>query len=397
MLIVGGGIGGVATALCLRRVGLDFLLLEQAEALREVGAGIQLSPNAVRILQALGLGAALARIAVRPASLEIRSWQSGDLILTTPLGDVADRHFGAPYFHAHRADFLDLLVTALGRDRVRLGERVAGIMQDASSATAVLADGSLVSGDALIGADGIHSTVRAALFGADRARFSGNVAWRGLVPAERIRDLGVPAVSGVWWGPLRSVVHYFVSEGRLLNWIGIGRSDEPARESWSAEGTSADALREFAGWHPRIVGVIGATTHLFKTALHDREPLADWRRGRIALLGDAAHSMLPFHGQGAAQSIEDAYVLAACLAAGRPDPGTALERYVRLRKPRAEWVQRYSREAEELFHMTDPSKISRRDERLRENQRAYPTGFPPGQERLYGYDAEAALREVPAA
>jgi salicylate hydroxylase len=218
------------------------------------------------------------------------------------------------------------------------------------------------------------------------------VAWRGLVPAERVTALGIPVVSGGWWGPERSVVHYFVSSGRLLNWIGIGRSSGDSRESWSAQGAVDEALAEFAGWHPRITEMIRATSHLLKMALYDRDPLPAWQQGRVALLGDAAHPMLPYHAQGAAQSIEDAYVLAGCLAAGRADPVAALARYVDLRKPRAEWVQKFSRDAEELFHMTDARAIARRDSQLRDNQARYPRGFPPGQEKLYGYDADAALR-----
>jgi salicylate hydroxylase len=396
ILIAGGGIGGIATALCLRARGVPFELFEQAEAFREVGAGIQLSANVMRILVKLGLGAELAKIGVRPKALEVRSWQSGERILWTPLGDAAEQHFGAPYLHAHRAEVLDVLVRALGSENIHLGCKVMKASQDAGGASLALEDGSVHDGEAVVGADGIHSLLREQLFGKGAPRFSGNVAWRGTMPAEAVAGLKLEHQSSNWWGPERSIVHYYISAGRTHNWIGVGRSAAPSRESWSATGSVDEALAEYAGWHPQVLGVIRATTKLFRMALYDREPLATWHAGRVVLLGDAAHAMLPYHAQGAAQSIEDAYVLAGCLADAPGAPVAAIERYERIRKPRGEWVQRFSREAEELFNMSDPAKVSRRDARLRENQRKYPSGFPEGQQKIYGYDADAALAAVPA-
>ncbi len=391
VLIVGGGIGGLVTALALRLRGIDFLLLEQADAFRAVGAGIQLSPNATRVLRALGLGDALARVAVYPRGLDVRSWDSGEQLLWTPLGQQAEAHFGAPYYHIHRADLLDVLVAAVGNSLIRLRTPVRTFGQDSNAVTVTLADGEVITGDLLIGADGIHSTVRAQLFGSDQPRFSGSVAWRGLVSAERLAHLPLDRVTGAWWGPNRSMVHYFVSEGRTLNWIGISRSSGASRESWLAEGRVDEVMDEYRGWHPTIRAIIEATPRVLKQALYDREPLTAWTRGRVALLGDAAHAMMPFHAQGAAQSIEDAYILAACLDQQRSKPVAALERYVELRQPRAAWAQQFSRDAEELNHMADPVRVARRNARLRENQGTYPAGFPPGQERLYGYDGVNAV------
>ena len=395
ILIAGGGIGGIATALCLRARGVPFELFEQAEAFREVGAGIQLSCNVLRIFVKLGLGPALERIGVRPKALEVRSWQSGERILWTPLGEVAEKHFGAPYLHAHRAEVLDVMASALGTANIHLGSKVKRVDQDAGGASLTLEDGTTWEGAAVIGADGIHSIVRDQLFGKGTPRFSGNVAWRGTMPAEAVADLKLELQSNNWWGPERCIVHYFISAGHTHNWIGVGRSAAPSRESWSATGSVDEALAEYAGWHPQVRGVIGASTKLYRTALHDREPLASWRDGRVVLLGDAAHAMLPFHAQGAAQSIEDAYVLAACIADAPGAPGAAFERYELLRKDRGEWVQKFSRDAEELFNMSDAGKIAHRDSRLRENQQKYPSGFPAGQQRLYGYDADAALAAFP--
>ncbi len=396
ILIAGGGIGGIATALCLRARGVPFELFEQADAFREVGAGIQLSANVMRILLKLGLGGPLADIAIMPRGLEVRSWQSGERILWTPLGYEAERHFGAPYYHAHRAEILAVLVEKLGSANVHMASKVARVDQDERGASLTLEDGTSHQGAIVVGADGIHSTIRDQLFGKSTPRFSGNVAWRGTMPSAAIADLKLDYLSSNWWGPGRSLVHYFISAGRTHNWIGVGRSEAPSRESWSATGSVEEALAEYAGWHPQVLAVIGATTKLFRMALYDREPLASWHQGRVVLLGDAAHAMLPYHAQGAAQSIEDAYVLAACLADAKDAPLQAIARYEHLRKERAEWVQRYSREAEELFNMTDPARVARRDSRLRENQKNYPGGFPEGQQRIYGYDVDAALAGVPA-
>ena len=393
VLIAGGGIGGITAALTLRRHGIDAALFEQAEAFRQVGAGIQISSNAVRVLRGLDLSEALARVAVYPEARDYRAWDTGERLFWTPLGARAEAHFGAPYYHVHRADLLDVLLGGLGDANVHLNARVESFEQDASGVAVTLADGRSFAGDVLIGADGIHSLVRARLFGAEHPRYTGNVAWRGLVPAEQVAHLDLQRVTGVWMGPNRSIVQYYVSAGRTFNWIGISRSAQPARESWLAEGKIEDALAEYAGWHSTIRAVIGATPRVLRQALYDREPLPDWRVGRVVLLGDAAHPMLPFYAQGAAQSIEDAAVLAGCLARSPQDPASALERYVRLRQPRTAWMQGLSRREEELYQMTDATAIAARNARMSKNRIPEAAIFPPEQERLYGYDTEAVLRE----
>ena len=392
ILIAGGGIGGITLALALRQRGIEALLFEQAKAFSQVGAGIQLSANATRVLRTLGLGDALARVAVYPEGRDYRAWDDGDRLYWTPLGQRAESHFGAPYYHAHRADLLDVLLGGLGDQGFRLNSHLDRFEQDAHGVTITLADGSTATGDVLIGADGIHSTVRAQLFGRELPRYTGNVAWRGLVPAERVAHLDLGRVTGVWMGPNRSIVQYYVAAGRTFNWIGISRSEQPARESWLAEGRIEDTLAEYTGWHDTIRTIIAATPRALRQALYDREPLPDWRVGRVVLLGDAAHPMMPFYAQGAAQSIEDAYVLAGCLAASPEEPVAALERYVRLRQPRTAWMQELSRQEEELYQMTDAAAIADRNARMRVNRVPESATFPPEQERLYGYDAGAVLQ-----
>jgi len=397
VLIVGGGIGGLTTALALKFRGINALLFEQAAAFREVGAGIQLSCNATRILTALGVGKALAAIAVYPEGRDYRAWDTGERLFWTPLGKRAEATFGAPYYHAHRAELLDVLLDALDRQGLCLNSRVSAFSQDANGVAVTLSDGTAFEGDILVGADGIHSTVRSGLFGQEQARYTGNVAWRGLVPAEAIAHLKLERVTGVWMGPNRSIVQYYVSAGRTFNWIGISRSPLPARESWLAEGDIKDALADYAGWHPTIRTVIESTATVLRQALYDREPLANWSVGRVVLLGDAAHPMLPFYAQGAAQSIEDAYVLAGCISIWPDQPASALSEYVHLRQPRTSWMQDLSRREEELYQMNDVHTIAQRNERMRQHRTPETAEFPPEQIRLYGYDADAVVASAATA
>jgi 2-polyprenyl-6-methoxyphenol hydroxylase-like FAD-dependent oxidoreductase len=392
VLVVGGGIGGITCMLALRQRGIDAELFEQAPAFGQVGAGIQVSTNATRILLKLGLGVALKKVATYPEGRDYRGWDTGERLYYTPLGQKAEAHFGSPYYAAHRADLLGVLLSGLEEGQVRLGSRVERIDQNGKTVTLTLADGTSAQGDIIVGADGIHSTVRSQLFGKELPRYTGNVAWRGLVPAERIAHLDLGRVVGVWMGPNRSIVQYYVSAGRTFNWIGISRSLEPARESWLAEGKVEDALGEYDGWNSTIRTIIAATPKVLRQALYDREPLPDWQVGRIVLIGDAAHPMMPFYAQGGAQSIEDAYVLAGCIAEGQDKPVEALARFVKMRLSRTAWMQGLARREEERYQTNDAATIKARNETMRANRTPETAVFPPEQQRLYGYNADAELR-----
>tara|TARA_B100000676_G_scaffold119928_2_gene119530 strand:+ start:656 stop:1885 length:1230 start_codon:yes stop_codon:yes gene_type:complete len=390
VLIVGAGIGGLALAIACQRQNIRATVLERADALSIVGAGIQLSPNATRVLGYLGVWDTLVKDVVFPGKHRFVAWDTAEPLLVTPLGDTVAAAFGTPYAHAHRADLLRALQDALDeRTRLVLDADVVSVGQAAERAFAVTRSGERYEADALIGADGVRSFIREQLFTPQPPKHSGCMAWRGLTPAADVADLGFAKDSYIWMGPRRSVVVYYVSGGTLLNWIGMGPSDGQTRESWTTQGTVTEALDEFAEWHPMIRGLIERSAPPYKWALYDREPLADWVSGNIALMGDAAHAMLPYHAQGAGQSIEDAWVLARALALHQ-DTGAALNLYSTLRQPRTRQVQEASRAAEHLFHLHEPDEVARRNKRFSVAQTRIGDGFPPGQEWLFAYDAEAA-------
>lgn len=387
-IVVGAGIGGLTAALALCSVGLDVAVYEQADALREVGAGIQLAPNATRVLHRLGLADALGRVGVRPEAIEHKRWQDGRILLRQPLGDLCERTFGAPYYHVYRPDLLGALADALPPGVVRLGHRCVAVANGSDAVTLTFDNGVTARAPVVVGADGIHSTIRALLLGPESPRFSGSIAYRGLVPADRVAHLTLPRYSNGWLGPERHFVHYFVGAGaRLLNFVAIVPARDWRIESWSATGEVADALAEFDGWHPTVRTIIAAADRTHRWALYDREPLETWSAGRVTLLGDAAHAMLPFMAQGACQAVEDAVVLARCLARVRPDGvPDALRRYETLRKPRVWDVQRASWRNATTYHLPDGDTQRERDAAW-----AASAARGPYSERgwLFAYDAEA--------
>lgn len=358
--VIGGGIGGLTAALALLGAGFDVDVFEQASVLAEVGAGIQISPNASRVLHALGLAPALEQRAVRPVAWHQRRWDDGRTLLRTPLADTAEAAFGFPYYHLHRADLLSALADAVTRERVHPGHRLIALQSRRDGVEARFANGVRAEFDVVVGADGIHSVVREILFGPERPRFTGCVAYRGLVPADRLTDLALETTSQVWMGPGRHFVHYFVRAGRLVNFVAIFEQATWTRESWADRGNVEDALAAFDGWHPQVRTILHAVDETFIWALLDRAPLPRWTDGRVALLGDSCHAMLPFLAQGAAQAIEDAATLSACLAAGTDIAGE-LRRYERLRIPRVSRIHAMSAENKRRFHMPDGPEQHERD------------------------------------
>ncbi len=354
VLIAGGGIGGLTAALCLAEAGFEVALFERSAEFGEIGAGIQLSPNCTRVLHHLGLEPALAACAFLPEGGEFRAWKSGKVVGSSPLGQAVRDAYGFPYYHIHRGDLLHVLVEAAERNsaiELNTASEVTGFEQ--GSRVRAYVGGTMHEGDALIGADGIHSEVRTGLFGTDAPRFTGNVAWRALVPTERLSKGLVRPMATAWWGPHKHFVHYYLRAGTLVNCVCVVEKSGWEVESWTEPGELEELKRDFAGWHDEIQALIDNMdpNSLYKWALHDRAPMPRWGEGAVTLLGDACHPTLPFLAQGAAMAIEDAAVLACCLAADDSVPA-ALKRYEDLRRRRTAGVQKGSRLNARLFHLT---------------------------------------------
>jgi salicylate hydroxylase len=383
--VIGGGIGGLAAALSLRREGFAVEVYEQAPQLTQIGGGINMAPNAARILYRLGLGDGLEREGMLPLGTHQRRWDDGRSLQRAPLNPLCRELYGAPHVTIHRADLLAVIAAGFPAEHIHLGHRLVGLAEEGDRVAAWFDNGAQITAEVLVGADGIHSAVRALLFGEEAPQFAGCVAYRGLVPVERLADLGLERGNQSWVGPGAHLVHYPVSRGQLLNFVGWTEHDSWNREDWTDRATIARALAAFEGWHPQVRRIIAAADACFIWALFDRDPLPRWSVGRVTLLGDACHPMYPFMGQGAAMAIEDGATLAACLAAGSADPEAALLRYERERLPRVTRLQQMSRANKLRFHMRDgPEQQARDAEWARAADRS-----PEALRWLYAFDAGA--------
>jgi salicylate hydroxylase len=347
IVVIGGGIGGLATALALLKCGVDVDVYEQSGKLGEVGAGIQVSSNGTHVLYALGLEEGLRRIQIISSRREIRHWSTGETWDWYELGATTIQRYGAPHVMLHRGDLHRLLVNAVHRlkpNAVHLGRRCVGVTQSDKHVEVRFDTGEPVSAAFVIGADGIHSKVRECLFGPDRPEFSGCVAWRGVVPMQCLPVHISQMVGTNWLGPRGHVLHYPVRRGELMNFVSFVEREDWQTEGWTVEGTTSELENDFRGWHPDVHAIIQNIDTPYKWALMVRGPMERWTKGRITLLGDACHPTLPFLGQGGVMAIEDGYVVAACLKKYFADPVTAFARYEDIRQERTSAVVRKSHE-----------------------------------------------------
>jgi salicylate hydroxylase len=364
--IVGGGLGGLAAAAFLHQADVPAVVYEQARELREVGAGIMVPPNAARMLRRLGvLGPFRERAIQLDVGWEFRRWHDGTVLSAQDLTAKSARLYGEHTYTVHRADLLDAIRRTVPESAVRLGKRLDGFSVSEAGVRLGFADGEQAAADVLIGADGIHSVIRAALTEPAPPAHSGLCAFRALVPAAAAPEFARRPAQAVWLGPGRHVVHYPVSGGELVNLVAIAPAGGYVTESWTAMATVEEFLAEFEGWDDRLTGLIKAASTPGRWALLIRQPLTQWTWGPVTVLGDAAHPMLPFLGQGAAQAFEDAAMLASCLAAGREDPVRALRRYESERIDRASRVQQGSHARADYNHLPDGPEQRARDEALR--------------------------------
>lgn len=392
VLIAGGGIGGLAAAAALLQRGVDVDVYEQARELREVGAGIQISPNGNKVLDALGVFETLRELSCDPARKEFRLWNTGRPWPMLSLGRSAVETYGYPYLTVYRPDLHGALadrVRSLKPDGIHLDSPVAGLVQTDDAVTLQLRDGRSIVGDALIGADGVRSVVRNTLWGPTDPAFSGMVAWRGLIPMEALPEHLRASVGTTWIGPGGHAVTYPLHRSKILNFVATIEGRQWPHPTGSAPGTTEECLSDFAGWHDDIQTMIRLVPSLLKWALAQRDPIPQWTRGRVSLLGDAAHATLPFLAQGAVHSIEDGMVLARCLeGVDRGDAAAALQRYERARIDRTSRMVRGATANTVRFHSPELATEASAEAYLQREWSADPI-----RERyhwLYEYDANTA-------
>jgi len=395
--IIGGGIGGVAAALFLHRAGVPVKVFEQAGAFREVGAGVQVSPNSARLLRRAGLGPALDEIAAVPEVIwQFHRWRTGEVIFEQPLLDHHRDAWGAPYYLVHRARLLDILVSPLPAGMVKLDTRCVGIDQLGSGELRVVAEDMFGrherqegAFDCVIVADGMKSSVRRDVFGFDPPTFSGYYAFRADAGVEATPLPRHPQTVAIWLGEDRHFVHYPIDRGDSINLVcAIPVPDWPHEQSW-ADGTVDEFREAFDGWHPTVCKLISACKGTRKFALYYSDPFDHWTDGRIALLGDAAHPMLSFFAQGSGQAVEDAAILARCLSrVDRDGVEQALALYEAIRRPRASAIQQDANGRRELYHFPDGPLQEARDERLAQADPMRANSW------VYEYDADAEFEEL---
>ena len=385
--VIGGGLGGAAAALALHRRGVEVGLYEKAPELSEIGAGLNLSPNALKAFRYLGIERGAISTGFQAKEQVIRSFRSGRTIARPRRSGDIEEKYGATFLTMHRADLLRLLVQELPDRLVHLNSACIGAENRENVAVARFEDGVEIEADIVVGADGIHSAVRDSVFGQREPRFTGCICWRGLVPGEALPNPSFGRQMMAWWGPHGHIVHYPVRrDGGLVNFVAHFDSDGWTEESWTYECDRSELMETYAGWNRELLDLIKSSERYYKWALYDREPLDDWSRGRVTLLGDSAHPMLPYLGQGACMAIEDACILTEALLRDPDDPTFALGIYEKLRKPRATRAQLGSRFRARQNHLASPLARLRRDVKMAWNSRFGADSSAGQAAAFYDYD-----------
>ena len=382
--VVGGGIGGLVAAQALLRAGCDVTVLEQAPELLAVGASLQLGPNATRLLDDLGVLERLRAVASRPEAVDLLRWDDGSLLLHAEHGDAAEQYFGTPQLDFFRPDLHRVLVDALPEGVLRLGARVV----EANDDGVTLEGGERITADGVVAADGIRSPIRQQLVGTEEPVFSGTVVFRGVIPRENAGNLHPDKTNRYWIGPYRHGVSYWISGGALLALnLGVQRANW-SEESWTREVDAEEADAYLDGWDGALRERVRRCGRVLRAGVYVRQPIDNWTYGRMTLLGDAAHAMEPFQAQGAAQAVEDAYVLGRCVAASGGDVEAAFRRYERIRMDRAAELQTQARDAGFEFFLEDGTAQQERDDRFRRLPETQPFGT---RQHVWEYDVRTAL------
>lgn len=359
--IVGAGIGGLCAGVFLSRLGFDVKIYDQAARFARIGAGIQQTPNAMRVHRKLGTEARLKQTAyTSPAGLA-RVWDTGEITNELPMGEAIERTYGAPYLLMHRADLHAAIESVLPPGLVQFDRKLVGLDQNAQGVTLAFADGSRVTADAVIGADGVHSVVREWMLGPEKPRFTGRVAYRTTYPARLLGAAQINPLRTKWWGPDRHMVVYYVTANRDELYFVTSQPEDAqwmTRESWSQQGDLKVLREAYAGFHPEVRAIVEACPQVHKWALMERDPLPRWCEGRVTLLGDACHPMTPYMAQGAASALEDAAMLSRCMEAVDVDGVVqAFRRYEANRLPRTAEIQQTSSKNTWMRNATDPTWV----------------------------------------
>jgi salicylate hydroxylase len=345
--IVGAGVGGLTAAIALQKQGHRVTVYEQSAKFSHVGADINLTPNVVRALDGVGVGAGIRRTGARPTFRISRDWDTGLETSRLPMGDTAEQLYGAPQLTIHRADIIAALAEAFPLENIRFSKRLKTVSESAQGVTLEFEDGTQDTADLVVGADGIHSRVRAALFGEEYPRFTGVVSFRAVVPTERVKNVPEIEAFTKWWGPNphSQIVTFPLNCGKDTFIFATTGQDSWTEESWTSPGDVNELRSFYKDFHPDARALLDACDSVLKSALYEREPLAQWSRGAITLLGDACHPMLPFMAQGAGMAIEDAVVLGRCMGgvADRTQIAHALATYAAARQERTAKIQIGSR------------------------------------------------------